>query len=204
MKMQADVLEDYGIPINIGEDLIEKRMEEISRNIAPANHYQVTDAAKLLDINLVNIHTPCDNLAYNKIRELIDKKNPQTIKALLELLETIPEYREASKLQMGPRIFVGNPERRTGKIALTEITGGTSGSKEIYEKMSQYGIGTVVGMHMEEEHRKNAEKNHINVVIAGHMASDSLGVNIFLNELRKKAKNVEIIPTGGLIEIRTK
>jgi putative NIF3 family GTP cyclohydrolase 1 type 2 len=70
--------------------------------------------------------------------------------------------------------------------------------------MSQYGIGTVVGMHMEEEHRKNAEKNHINVVIAGHMASDSLGVNIFLNELRKKAKNVEIIPTGGLIEIRTK
>jgi hypothetical protein len=52
-------------------------------------------------------------------------------------------------------------------------------------------------MHMSEEHRREAEKNHINVVIAGHMASDSLGMNLFLDELVKQG--ITVIPTSGLI-----
>ncbi len=199
MEMQADVLENYGIPINIAESLIKKRMEEVSRGVAPANHYQVVDAAKLLDIQLVNIHTPLDNLAYKAVKDSIDKDKPETVKELINSLKGFPEYKEAIKLQMGPEIFVGSPENRTGKIAITEMTGGTGGSKDIYEKMGQYGIGTVVGMHIEEENRKNAQKHHINVVIAGHMASDSVGINIFLDELKKKNKDIEIIPAGGLI-----
>jgi len=39
---------------------------------------------------------------------------------------------------------------------------------------------------MREEHRQEAEKAHVNVVIAGHMSSDSIGVNLFLDELEKK------------------
>lgn len=197
MDMQADVLEQYGIPINIAEGLIKKRMTEVSRNVAPANHYQVIDAAKLLDIQLVNIHTPFDNLVYQEVKKKIAEKKPETIKDLIKVIKTITEYKQAAKMQMGPEIFVGSPENRTGKIALTEVTGGTSGSKDIYEKMSHYGIGTVVGMHMEEESRKNAEQYHINVVIAGHMASDSVGINLFLKKLAKQ--KIEIVPAGGLI-----
>ena len=63
------------------------------------------------------------------------------------------------------------------------MTGGTSGSKNIYEKLSQAGIGTIVGMHISEEHRKKAEENHVNVVIAGHISSDNLGLNLILDEL---------------------
>ena len=83
---------------------------------------------------------------------------------------------------------------------MTEFTGGTSGSKDIYEKMAQYGIGTIVGMHMGEEHRKEAEKYHINVIIAGHMSSDSLGMNLLLDEIEKQG--IEIIPISGLIRIK--
>jgi len=70
------------------------------------------------------------------------------------------------------------------------------------EKMAQAGIGTVIGMHMGEEHRKEAEKYHINVVIAGHMASDSLGINLFLDDLEKKG--IEVVPMSGLIRIKRK
>jgi len=52
-------------------------------------------------------------------------------------------------------------------------------------------------MHMSEEWKKQAEKYHINVVIAGHMASDSIGINLFLDEIEKKG--IEIIPCSGLI-----
>ena len=39
-------------------------------------------------------------------------------------------------------------------------------------------VGTVIGMHMREEHCKIAEQHHMNVVIAGHISSDSIGMNI--------------------------
>ena len=65
--------------------------------------------------------------------------------------------------------------------------------------MSQAGIGTIISMHQSEEHRKEAEAAHINVVIAGHISSDSIGMNLFLDELEKKG--IEIVPCSGLIRI---
>ena len=50
-----------------------------------------------------------------------------------------------------------------------------------------------------EKNRKKAEENNLNVVIAGHDSSDSIGMNLFLDELEKKG--VEIIPCSGLIRI---
>jgi putative NIF3 family GTP cyclohydrolase 1 type 2 len=55
---------------------------------------------------------------------------------------------------------------------------------------------------MSEEHRKEAEKHHINVVIAGHMSSDSLGMNLFLDELEKQG--IKVVPISGLIRIKRK
>jgi hypothetical protein len=60
-------------------------------------------------------------------------------------------------------------------------------------------VGTVIAMHQSEEHKKEAEKAHINVVIAGHISSDSVGMNLFLDELEKKG--IEIIPCSGLIRV---
>ncbi|MCX6813388.1 MAG: NGG1p interacting factor NIF3, partial [Candidatus Azambacteria bacterium] len=57
----------------------------------------------------------------------------------------------------------------------------------------------IIAMHLSEEHRKNAEEAHINVVVAPHIASDSLGMNLFLDELEKQG--IEIIPAGGLIRV---
>ncbi|MCD6270767.1 NGG1p interacting factor NIF3, partial [bacterium] len=124
---------------------------------------------------------------------------PERLKDLLALLKSIPEYKRATKLGAGPKIFVGDKENRCGKIALTEITGGTEGSPKLYEKMAQVGIGTIVGMHISEEHKKEAENALVNVVIAGHISSDSLGVNLLLDELEKRG--IEIIPCSGLIRV---
>jgi hypothetical protein len=145
-------------------------------------------------------HTVADNMVYKYVKDLMDKKQPDTVSDVLDLLLEIPEYKEGKKLGAGPRLFAGSPDNRAGKIAVTEMTGGTSGSKEMFEKMSHAGIGTIIGMHMGEEHRKEAEKHHINVVIAGHMASDSLGMNLLLDEIEKKG--VEILPVSGLIRIK--
>ena len=199
MDLQCDVLNFYGVPINIAEGLMKERIEEVARGVNRLNHQRTVDSAKLLGINLMNSHTPCDNLAAKFLKDLIEKEKPERIEDLMNLLKEIPEYKEVIKIGAGPKIFVGSEENRCGKIALTEITGGTEGSPKLYEKMATAGIGTIVGMHISEEHKKEAEAANLNVVIAGHMSSDSLGMNLFLDELEKQG--IEIIPCSGLIRI---
>ena len=199
-ELQCDVLNQYGVPINIAESLMEGRISEVARGVNSVNHQRTIDTAKILGFNLICLHTVCDNLAAKFIKDKIEKENNlMRLEDLLKLLKEIPEYKEAMKFGAGPKIFVGDPERRCGKIAVTEITGGTEGSPKLYEKMAQSGIGTVIGMHISEEHKKEAEAANINVVIAGHMSSDSLGVNLFLDELEKRG--IEIIPCSGLIRV---
>jgi putative NIF3 family GTP cyclohydrolase 1 type 2 len=49
---------------------------------------------------------------------------------------------------------------------------------------------------MSEEHRKEAEKNHLNVIIAGHISSDNLGLNLLLDETLKGSE-VQILGCSG-------
>ncbi|HDM31816.1 MAG TPA: NGG1p interacting factor NIF3 [bacterium] len=201
MEMQCDILNLYGVPINVAEGLMKERISEVARGVNRLNHQRTVDCAKILGFNLMCLHTVCDNLAAKFLKEKIEKENHlMRLEDLIELLKEIPEYKKAIELGLpGPKIFVGEKERRCGKIAITEITGGTEGSPKLYEKMAIAGIGTVIGMHISEEHKKEAEAAHINVVIAGHMSSDSLGVNLFLDELEKRG--IEIIPCSGLIRV---
>lgn len=199
MELQCDVLNLYGVPINVAEGLMKERISEVSRRVGSANHQQVVDAAKLLGFNLMCTHTVADNLAAQFLKKKIEAQPLERIEDLMKLLREIKEYQTAQKLGAGPKVFVGSPESRCGKIALTEITGGTEGSPKLFEKMAIAGIGTVLGMHISEEGKKEAEAANVNVVIAGHISSDSLGMNLFLDELEKKG--IEIIPCSGLIRV---
>ncbi len=199
MQLQADILNMYGVPINIAEKLLKKRIQEVSRGLSPANHNRTVDTAKHLKIPLMSVHTPCDNMAAWFVDKKIKKDKPFIVGDLIDSLNKIPEYKEALKIKAGPKIFVGSKENRVGKIVITEMTGGTEGSPEIYEKLAQAGAGTIVGMHISEKHREEAEKANVNVVIAGHISSDSIGVNLFLDELEKKG--IEIMCCSGLTRI---
>jgi len=200
MNLQAEVLADYGVPINIAQSVLKVRIAEVSRGVNPANHYKTPMAAAILKQSFMNIHTPCDNLVADLLKKKLSRKKFEYVGEVLESLKEIPEYALAETQGLGPRLFAGSEESYCGKIAITEITGGTEGSPKIYEKMAQAGIGTLIGMHLSEEHKKEAEKNHINAIIAGHMSSDSIGINLFLDELEKKG--IEVVPCSGLIRVK--
>lgn len=199
MSLQCDVLKYYGVPINISEGLMRERISEVARGVNSANHQRTVDAAKLLNFNLMNSHTPCDNLAAKFLKDLIENKEIERVSDLINILKEIPEYKIAGKIGVGPKVFVGSLENRCGKIALSEITGGTEGSPKLYEKIANAGIGTVIGMHISEEHKKEAELAHINIIIAGHISSDSLGVNLFMDELEKQG--IEIVECSGFTRV---
>src|SRR3989338_5930891 len=195
MSLQCDVLKYYGLPINISEGLMRERISEVARGVNSSNHQRTVDTAKLLNVNLMNSHTNADNMAAKFLKTFIESRKFERVGDIVNALKEIPEYKEAMKIGVGPKIFVGSPDNRCGKIAMTEITGGTEGSPKLYEKMAQAGGGTVVGMHISEDHKKEAMAAHINIVIAGHMSSDSLGMNLLMDELQKQG--IEIVACSG-------
>ena len=199
MYMQADMMQAVGIPINVAEGILQDRIGEVRRRGLPANHYRVVDAARLLDMPLMSMHTPADNNVQKLVQAHIDSRGPETLEELIKVLKEIPEYKEAAKRGSGPVILVGKDTGRCGKIAVS-MTGGTGGPKADIEEFVKAGVGTVVEMHMSEEKLEEAKKHHLNVVIAGHMASDSIGMNIILDEFERKG--VEIVSFSGLIRHR--
>jgi len=196
MHLQEDILAQFGVPINVAEGIMVPRISEVKRALLPVNHNRTVDAARILGIPLMSAHTVADNQVTSFLQEMMDQEKPDTLGDVLKMLKKIPEYAEAFKYNAGPTMVVGTKDRRAGKI-LVDMTGGTGGSENAYAKLSQAGVGTLLVMHIGEKHRKEAEKNHVNVIIAGHMASDSLGVNLLLDGLEEKG--LEIIPCSGLI-----
>lgn len=199
MDLQTSVLARAGVPENIAEGIVREQLENVSRRLAPVNHYKAVDAAELLGVPLINIHTPADNCVWKFVDDYLTKKNPKKVGEIIDALKEIPEYKQAAALGAGPVIFSGSEKARAGKIVVSGMTGGTSGkgSEKIYERMGHYGLGTEIAMHVGDEDREEAVKHYINIVIAGHIASDSLGLNIIMDELERKG--VEIVPCSGFI-----
>jgi putative NIF3 family GTP cyclohydrolase 1 type 2 len=198
MHMQEDILAELGVPINVAEGILASRISEVERGLMPLNHDRPVDAARLLNIPFMCVHTPADNMVAAFLTRYFEEKKPDTLNDVIRVLKEIPEYRRAALINAGPRIVVGEGKRRAGKI-FVDMTGGTGGSEDAFARLAVAGVGTVVGMHIGEKHRKEAEKNHINVVIAGHMASDSLGINLLLDELEKNG--VKVLSCAGLIRV---
>lgn len=200
MHMQADILGRFGVPINIAESLLESRIKEVERKLIPLNHTRAVDAARLLNIPFLCLHTPTDNMVATYLQRAFDEKKPYTLDDVIDLLLELPEYKEAEKNHAGPRILIGSKERKAGKI-FVDMTGGTEGSKEIFHSMALTGINTIVAMHLSEEHRKEAEKNHINIIIAGHIASDTLGINLLLDKITE-GEDIKILECSGFRRIK--
>ncbi len=182
MYMQSDILSRYGVPINIAEDLMEQRVREVERRLMPLNHTRAVDSARLLGIPFLCLHTPADNMVTTFLQRSFEEKNPYLLSDIISFLRSLPEYREAARNGAGPKVLLGVENRRAGKI-FVDMTGGTEGSKDIFQSLALSGVNTLVVMHLSEEHRKEAEKNHLNVIVAGHIASDNLGMNLLLDEV---------------------
>jgi len=201
MDVQVDMYAQAGVPENIAHALFEERKSHVRRGIGPLNHAQAVDAARLLDVPLMAIHTVWDNLGNDFMNKNIENKKFENVGAVLEAINEIPEFTEAIMGKSGPSIVSGSPTARTGKVVVS-FTGGTNPSKQLYIEMAKAGVGTIVEMHVPEDAVQELRKMHVNVIDCGHMAADSIGANLFLDALEKKG--VEVIPCSGLIRVKRK
>jgi putative NIF3 family GTP cyclohydrolase 1 type 2 len=199
MGVQADIWRTFGVSITFGDAVMSDRMAEIMRAIHPSNTERAVAAARLLGFPFMCCHTPADNSVNKFVQARCDELGADaTVEELVEMLKAIPEYHEAVLQGTGPVMFEGGEKRRTGKI-MVDMTGGTSGPVESIARLAAAGVGTIVGMHMNEDHRKKAKAEHINVVIAGHTSSDSLGMNLIIDQFERQG--VQVVACSGFTRV---
>jgi hypothetical protein len=56
-------------------------------------------------------------------------------------------------------------------------------------------------MHISEEALENAKKAHLNIVLAGHISSDTLGLNLLFDEVEKEER-LEFAGVSGFVRTR--
>lgn len=199
MDSQLDTMVANGVPINKAQKLLKTRQGKVDISVHGANYDKASKAAKLLNIGLMNIHQPADVITEKLVAEhLADKfkgNERVKLKEIVEALKELPEYKNA---ETEPNIAVGSESSYAGKICVT-MAGGTGGGTDISKAYFEAGVGTLIEMHMSSAEISDISKQGIgNVIIAGHMASDSVGLNRIIETLRHYG--LEVIILNGIIE----
>ena len=197
MNMQTDLLHLAGFSKATAKKLNKPDMKKIRRNLYLTNYNKVVDAARLLNIPLICAHTPVDNLVWSHLNNHLQRA--KRLGDVIDLLLKLPEYRHASQIGLPPTIIKGRTNDKVGKFWI-DMTGANPLPSSAIRLMKNIGIDTVVAMHLFEETFKELNHTHINYIVCGHMASDSLGLNLLLKKLSQKTK-FKVIPCGGFWRI---
>ncbi len=198
LKTQIAQMVGRGVPINKAQYAIQGAYESSVSTFHSSNYDRYASAARLLNMPYLGIHQPADLIGERIIQAHLDNgvgKNPQaTLTDVIAALKELPEYARALT---DPLIAVGAPDSYAGEIAVM-MSGGTDGGLPVHRAYFEAGVGTLVVMHISESVKKAvAELKVGNVIVAGHMASDSVGINAIIR--RWEELGVEVTRMSGIV-----
>lgn len=198
MDIQIDRMMHFGVPINRAQKALRKKQAQVDRAGHSGNYDRVASAARLLEMPYMNIHLPADLIGEKFTQDYLDeqlKDKPRaTLKDVIGMLKALEIYKDALA---GPVIRVGGENDYAGKVIVL-FAGGTNGGADVYKTYFEHGVGTIIAMHCPEDVKKAVEEQNIgNVIVAGHMASDSIGLKVIAEHWRQLG--VEVVTTAGIL-----
>ena len=195
------ILKHINLMVNAGtpKDVAEKAVRNLYQKSMISNHMRNYDhnpsLARILKMPYMNIHNPCDELGRRIMQAQIDKslKPDSTVADVIHTLMELPEFQQTlTKIELR----MGKLTNRSGKVVVAHGCG-TNGGYEVANAYYDYGISTVIYIHIEySELTKLQAENKGNLIISGHIVSDLVGINPFIRELEKRG--MEIIRMSGL------
>jgi putative NIF3 family GTP cyclohydrolase 1 type 2 len=182
-----------GVPIEDAEKAVGKKLEEIEIEMHTRDYGHTVDVAEFLKVPYMNIHTPLDEIGRKIMAEKIDERirENSTVQDVIYALGELVEFKNAvTKI----KVLHGKAENPAGKVVVSHGAG-TNGGYEIAKTYFKHGIGTVVYIHINPRdlEKIRAEKGN-NLIVTGHAASDSVGINPLIHELEKR--NVSVTRIG--------
>lgn len=152
----------------------------------------VISLAKSLKMPLLNIHQPLDEYMRKVILFKLYKSKLRSVSDLVKAIEEITEFKKALT-----RVIIcnGKSSNEIGEWVLV-IAAGSNGGYDIARTYYENNISTVIYLHIDynELLKVKKDKRCKNLVILGHLAGDSIGMNKICKELEKK--EIEVVKRG--------
>jgi len=190
---QAELLWSYGVPEDVAQAAAAELVRENRLQNHARNYLRLPSLARALGLAYMNIHTPLDEIGRKRLVAAVAEL-PQGAAVgdlVAHLRSRFGEFRNARTEIM---VVLGNSRNRAGKVAVIHGAG-TNGGYPVAKALFDHGVDTVLYIHIRphEAHRLAQEYGGKgkNLVVLGHIAGDSLGINPFVEALRARGLFVE-------------
>lgn len=192
----VELMVGAGVPEEEARRAVQEKLFEDQITGQIRNYERLPTLARLLGIAYMNIHTPLDEIGRRRMAEAVGELSPDARVAdlIAHFCNRFGEFRYALTEIQCP---VGDLDNRIGCVAVAHGAG-TNGGYPVAKAYFDHGVDTVIYIHVNptavrklNEEYEGTEKN---LLVTGHIASDSLGINPFLAALRRKG--LEVVPLG--------
>ncbi|NHJ01720.1 MAG: hypothetical protein EAX86_06225 [Candidatus Heimdallarchaeota archaeon] len=192
-------LKSKNIPGEEARAVIEEKLIGFKFGAHARNYDSIPAFARLIKMPFLNIHCPSDELGRQIITQAIEElckkaSYPTLDDVIIHLESSIPEF---SKAQTRIEIAKGSSSDQLGNWIFSHGAF-TNGGFTIANLYYKYGLDTVIYIHITPADLfqiLSIQKGQL--LITGHLVSDSIGINPLLNELENRG--IEITVLGGLL-----
>src|SRR5436189_2434683 len=198
----ATILTNHGVPREAADAAVREMQEEREPRVHAENYDHLPSMARMIGIGLMCIHNPCDEIGRRVMDEALRAQLPEKprVRDAIDVLSAIPEFQSAHT-----RIVVrmGKLENPLGAWAVHHGAG-TNGGVPVARAAYDNRIDTVFYIHINagalqrlwERYGREGSKN---LVVTGHVASDSIGINALVREMR--ARGLRVDTYSGIVDV---
>ena len=187
-----ELMREAGVPDTAIRAAIEDRAAGMRYSEGNHNDDHIISVARLLRMPFLNVHLPLDEYGRRVLVETIGSYQravpDATAGAIAAAIGELPSFQRSP---LKPLVVYGSPDSPAGRVAVS-IAAGTNGGHAVAAAFFKHGIDTVVYMHLAPDDLNRLRESGLpgSLITTGHMAGDSIGIDAFVRELRRRGLEV--------------
>ena len=191
LERHVEQMARAGVPVEVASQVMADTIASRRILASMQNYDHAPSVARLLDMPYLNIHTPLDEIGRRRMADVLERADPDSTvgEAIDVLRESFGEFQTA---QTEIEVRVGRAENRLGR-AVVSHGAGTNGGYAVAKAYFDHGVDTVLYIHCRPEEAKRLRDEYDDaktLIVTGHIASDSIGINPYVDRLRGEGLDV--------------
>lgn len=193
-----ELMREAGVPDTAIRAAIEERALAMRLAEGNNNDDHVVSVARLLGMPFLNVHLPLDEYGRQVIARTVSRFQREQPEATAgQLAAAIGQLPSFQRSPIKPLVVYGSADAPAGRV-VASIAAGTNGGHAVASAYFAHGIDTVIYMHVAAEDlaRLRHDGARGNLIITGHLPGDSIGIDAFVQELRRRG--LEVVTFSGV------
>lgn len=187
------VMKSFGVPEDAAIRAVENKCEELRVSAHMKNFDDTASVARMLNIPFLNIHQPLDEIGRRLMQEKVDQVCIDEKATLKDIVTALGSFKEMKAARTKVELLIGDENQKPGRTVVAHGTY-TNGGYDVANAYFENGVSTVVYIHISyPDYVRLKREAKGNLIVSGHIASDSVGINPFVDALRDRGLDITVI-----------